>query len=87
VTTYPILETLTDEQLDIIWRNRAEDPDLRGEAALEVGRRKGEARDAAHAAFHGRERVKMVKVEARRGYKGEWVCGDCYYRKAWDGLE
>jgi hypothetical protein len=59
--------------------------DERSDAAFETARRAGLARDAAHAAFHGRSALNYGRVERRRGYRGSTVCLDCYYGKEWVG--
>lgn len=52
----------------------------------EAGRQaeaKKRAEEAEHAAFHGRDRLNYGRVERRRGYRGHYVCLDCYYGKEW----
>lgn len=51
-------------------------------ASAECARQATE-RDARHAAFHGRPRVRSIRVGARPGYRGEVRCGDCYHGTPW----
>lgn len=74
-----VLAGLTREQLDSIKADRSADIELRFAAADELGLRNRAAIDAAHAAQHGRVELRYGRVEARRGYRGQVVCLDCYY--------
>lgn len=67
-----------------------EDPDARNDAlqvlideASAIGRQKTDEAYRQHCAFHGRDALRMVVVERRRGYRGRSVCADCYYGKEW----
>lgn len=79
---------MSDAEVDAVRLNASLEWDARLVAAGEVAERKARARDADHAAFHGLERVRSVKVEARRGHRGQYVCPDCYYApmgRSWPG--
>lgn len=78
---------MTDQELLAAFRDAratltADTFDAASELAFEIARRNTARRDAAHEAFH---EVRMVRVEARRGYRGQTVCANCYRGREWDG--
>lgn len=77
-----IIATLELEDLRALMADELADVDDRLEAAVEVGARAAVTRDAEHAAEHGRTTLRYGRVAARRGYRGDVVCLDCYYGRA-----
>lgn len=75
----------TDAELRATVDDKANDWDIRSEAAWEIARRQMVKDEAAHAAFHGKAYVNRGRVERRRGYRGDTVCLDCYYGKEFPG--
>jgi hypothetical protein len=41
------------------------------------------ARDAEHAAFHGRQTLRYARYGGRSGMRNDRVCQDCRYGRAW----